>query len=192
MWRLGWLSCLAPLLWLGARAARGDLGADPVAEVLNRLGLYTLTVLLAALACTPLQLVFGWKWPLRVRRMIGLWAFAYASLHLLTYAVVDQGLSLPDIWKDVLKRRFITAGFAAFVLLLALAVTSPSAAVRWMGFRSWKRLHRAVYVAGVLGCIHFLWRFKLTEAQPLLYAGILALLLLVRAGAWARRRVANR
>ncbi|GAC1343672.1 MAG: hypothetical protein NVS2B9_08670 [Myxococcales bacterium] len=156
--------------------------------MLNRLGLYTLSVLLASLACTPLQVVFGWKWPLRVRRMVGLWAFAYATLHLLTYGVVDQSLDFTAIGKDIVKRKFITVGFAAFVVLFALAVTSPQRMVRKLGFRWWKRLHRLVYAAGVLGCIHFLWRFKLKEPQPIAYGLVLLLLLGVRAAAWAKKR----
>jgi sulfoxide reductase heme-binding subunit YedZ len=191
-WRLSFAACAAPLFWLAGRALRADLGADPVAEVLNRLGLYTLSVLLASMACTPLQIAFGWRWPLRVRRMIGLWAFAYAVLHFFTYAGIDQGLSFADIWKDVLKRNFITAGFAAFLILLALAVTTPAAMLRRLGYRRWKRLHRLVYAAGVLGCIHFLWRFKLKEPQPKAYLAVLALLLLVRAVGWVRGRAASR
>jgi sulfoxide reductase heme-binding subunit YedZ len=177
---------VAPLVWLAGRAALGNLGADPIAEVLNRLGLYTLCTLLAALACTPLQLVFGWKWPVRVRRMIGLFAFWYAALHLTTYAVVDQGLAFGDSWRDVVKRPFITVGFAAFLVLLALAVTSPQRMVLRLGFRSWKRLHRLVYLAGALGCLHFLWRFKLKEPEPKLAFAVLAALLAVRVFGWVR------
>ncbi|HXN54999.1 MAG TPA: protein-methionine-sulfoxide reductase heme-binding subunit MsrQ [Myxococcales bacterium] len=166
----------------------GGLGADPVGEVLNRLGLYTLSILLGSLACTPLQIVFGWKWPLRVRRMVGLWAFAYASLHLVTYTAIDQSFDFTAIGKDIVKRQFITVGFAAFVVLLALAVTTPQRMVRKLGFRWWKRLHRLVYVAGVLGCIHFLWRFKLKEPQPIAYGVVLLALLGIRAIDWARKR----
>jgi sulfoxide reductase heme-binding subunit YedZ len=187
-WRLCFAACLAPLLWLAGRAALGDLGADPIAEVLNRLGLYTLSILLGSLACTPLQILFGWKWPVRVRRMVGLWAFAYASLHLFTYAFVDQSLDFAAIGKDIAKRKFITIGFAAFLVLLALAITTPQRMVRKLGFRWWKRLHRLVYAAGVLGCIHFLWRFKLKEPQPIAYGIVLLVLLGIRAIDWARKR----
>jgi methionine sulfoxide reductase heme-binding subunit len=187
-WRLCFAACTAPLFWLGGRAVLGGLGADPVAEVLNRLGLYTLSILLCSLACTPLQIVFGWKWPLRVRRMVGLWAFTYACLHLVTYVAVDQSFDFMAIGKDIVKRQFITVGFAAFLVLLVLAVTSPQRMVRKLGFRRWKRLHRLVYAAGVLGCIHFLWRFKLKEPQPIAYGAVLFVLLGIRAIDWARNR----
>jgi sulfoxide reductase heme-binding subunit YedZ len=170
----------APLLWLASRALRGALGPDPVAEVLNRLGLYAISLLFCSLACTPLQIVLGWNWPLRVRRMLGLFAFFYASLHLSTYVFVDQGLDLGSIGKDIAKRRFVTVGFAAWCALLPLAITSTSGWVRRLGFRRWKALHRLAYVAAVLGCIHFIWRFKTAPLQPVLFAALLAVLLVVR------------
>ena len=179
---------MAPLFWLGGRFLRDDLGADPIAAVLNSLGFYTLCVLLAALTCTPLQIVFHWKWPIRVRRMVGLWAFAYAAMHLVTYVVIDQGLDIGAIAKDIVKRPFITVGFAAFLILFALAVTSPVRMVKRLGFRSWKRLHRAVYLAGVLGCVHYLWRFKLKESGPKLAFAVLFVLLLVRVIDLVRKR----
>jgi methionine sulfoxide reductase heme-binding subunit len=170
----------APLVWLGSRALRGTLGPDPVAEVLNRLGLYTICLLFCSLACTPLQIVFGWNWPLRVRRMLGLFAFFYATLHLSTYVFVDQGLDFGSIGKDIAKRRFVTVGFAAWCLLLPLAITSTNGWMRRLGFRRWKVLHRLAYVAGVLACIHFSWRFKTALLQPVLFSAVLAVLLGVR------------
>jgi methionine sulfoxide reductase heme-binding subunit len=175
-------ACAAtPLLWLGSRAVRGTLGPDPVAEVLNRLGLYAISLLFCSLACTPLQIALGWSWPLRVRRMLGLFAFFYATLHLSTYVFVDQGLDLGSIGKDIAKRRFVTVGFAAWCMLLPLAVTSTQGWVRRLGFRRWKALHRLAYVAAVLACIHFIWRFKTALLQPVLFTVLLAVLLAIRA-----------
>ena len=179
-------AALSPLLWLTSRAVRGTLGPDPVAEVLNRLGLYAICLLFCSLACTPLQLVLGWTWPLRVRRMLGLFAFFYACLHLSTYLFVDQGLDFAGIGKDIAKRRFVTAGFAAWCTLVPLAITSTQAWVRRLGYRRWKSLHRLVYVAGGLACVHFIWRFKTALLQPVLFTAVLALLLGIRLAARAR------
>jgi len=181
------LAALSPLVWLGSRALRGTLGPYPVAEVLNRLGLYALSLLFCSLACTPLQIVLGWTWPLRVRRMLGLFAFSYACLHLSTYLFVDQGLDLGSIGKDIAKRRFVTVGFAAWCALLPLAITSTQGWVKRLGFRKWKRLHRLAYLAAALGVVHFYWRFKTAPLEPLLFGGGLAILLGVRAAtAWTR------
>jgi len=174
------LGAASPLLWLAGRGLRGALGPDPVAEVLNRLGLYTLVLLLCSLACTPVQLVLGWKWPLRVRRMLGLFAFFYASLHLSTYVAVDQGLDLASIGKDIVKRRFVTVGFAAWCCLLPLAVTSTKGWVKRLGFRRWKALHRLAYLAGVLAIFHFVWRFKTALLEPLIAGAVLFVLLAIR------------
>jgi len=175
------VAALSPLIWLGSRALRGALGPDPVAEVLNRLGLCALSLLFCSLACTPLQILLGWSWPLRVRRMLGLFAFFYACLHLSTYVFVDQGLDLGSIGKDIAKRRFVTVGFAAWCMLLPLAITSTQGWVKRLGFRRWKQLHRLVYAAAALGVVHFYWRFKTAPLEPLLFGAGLAVLLGVRA-----------
>jgi len=179
-------AALSPLLWLASRAVLGTLGPDPVAEVLNRLGLYAISLLLCSLACTPLQIVLGWTWPLRVRRMLGLFAFFYACLHLSTYVFLDQGFDFAGIGKDIAKRRFVTVGFAAWCALVPLAVTSTQAWVKRLGFRRWKSLHRLAYLAGGLACVHFIWRFKTALLQPLLFTAVLALLLGVRVTARLR------
>jgi sulfoxide reductase heme-binding subunit YedZ len=179
-------AALSPLLWLASRGLRGTLGPDPVAEALNRLGLYALCLLLCSLACTPLQVVLGWNWPLRVRRMLGLFAFSYACLHLSTYLFVDQGLDIRGIGKDIAKRRFVTVGFAAWCALVPLAITSTQAWVRRLGYRRWKSLHRLAYLAGALACVHFIWRFKTALLEPVLFAAVLALLLGVRLAARLR------
>jgi methionine sulfoxide reductase heme-binding subunit len=179
-------AALSPLLWLGSRAVLGTLGPDPIAEVLNRLGLYAISLLFCSLACTPLQIVLGWSWPLRVRRMLGLFAFFYACLHLSTYVFVDQGFDFRGIGKDIAKRRFVTVGFAAWCSLIPLAVTSTQAWVRRLGFRRWKSLHRLAYLAAALACIHFIWRFKTALLQPVLFTAALVLLLGIRLAARVR------
>jgi sulfoxide reductase heme-binding subunit YedZ len=174
--------CL-PLAKLALDAWQGQLTANPIAEVLNRFGFWTLTFLVASLAATPAKTLFGWTSPLRVRRMVGLFAFFYASLHFLTYLALDQAFDLADIGADIVKRKFITIGFAAFLLLIPLAVTSTDKAVRRLGFRRWKRLHRLVYVAVVLGLVHFVWRVKADLLVPAIFAGIVGILFSVRLGA---------
>jgi sulfoxide reductase heme-binding subunit YedZ len=171
---------LVPLAALLLEALRGQLGADPVAVALNRLGLLALILLLASLAATPLRLVCGWSWPLRLRRMLGLLSFFYASLHFLVYALIDQGLSLPAIARDLTERQFIYVGFTAFVILALLAATSPARVRRRLGPLRWQRIHRLVYLAGILGSLHFVWRVKRDLSQPSLYAALLVVLLLAR------------
>jgi sulfoxide reductase heme-binding subunit YedZ len=178
--RLALLAALAPVGWLGGRALLGDLGANPVEEVLNRLGLHAIAFLLASLACTPLQRLLGWSWALRVRKTLGLAAFFWALAHVLFYVGIDQGLDLRGLWDDVVKHRFIFLGMAALLLLFPLAVTSTKAMERRLGFRRWKRLHRLSYAAGALACAHFYLRFKLPEAWPIAAAALLALLLAAR------------
>jgi sulfoxide reductase heme-binding subunit YedZ len=179
---------LVPLLDLLLRAAQGTLSANPVAAALNRLGLLTLIFLLATLALTPLRLLFGWTWPIRIRRMLGLFAFFYASLHFVTYLAIDQQFDFRTIVEDILKRQFIFVGFAAFLLLIPLALTSTNASVRRLGIQRWQRLHRLVYVAATLGVIHFVWRVKRDLTEPVIYGAILTFLLLFRAvNAWRTR-----
>ncbi|MGO9830860.1 MAG: sulfite oxidase heme-binding subunit YedZ [Myxococcaceae bacterium] len=186
------VGALVPLAGLLVQAQQGTLGADPVALALNRFGLLALIFLLAALAATPAKLLLGWTWPLRLRRMLGLFAFFYASVHFATYVAVDQRFNWPVLWADVTKRKFMVVGFAAFLLLLPLALTSTNASVRRLGFPRWKALHRLAYVAAVLAVVHFLWRVKLDIRQPLLYALVLGALLLVRVVDAVRRRAKAR
>jgi sulfoxide reductase heme-binding subunit YedZ len=175
-----------PVAWIAWRAATGRLGANPIAEALNALGLLALVMLVASLACTPLRKVTGWTWPARARRTLGVLAFALAALHVSVYAGLDQGLRLSAILADVVKRKFIFVGFAAFVLLVPLALTSTNASVRRLGYRRWSRLHTLVYPAAILGVVHFVWRVKKDLSEPLVYAGILSVLLLFRLAAAAR------
>ena len=179
---------LAPAIRLLVLGARGELGANPIATALNQLGLVALIFLIASLAATPLKAALGWTWPIRIRRMLGLYAFFYASLHFLTYLGLDQVLDLRAVFADITKRKFIAVGFTAFVLLVPLAVTSTDAMVRRLGFVRWKRLHRLVYVAAVLGVVHFTWRVKKDLSQPLTYGAVLAFLLAIRVVAFGLRR----
>jgi sulfoxide reductase heme-binding subunit YedZ len=174
------VGALAPLGVMALEVIQGNLGANPVAEIENVLGLAALVLLVASLACTPARRLFGWAWPARVRRLLGLFAFFYISLHFLTYLFLDQNLDAARILDDIVKRPFITVGFAALVLLVPLALTSTTASIRRLGYRRWQLLHQLVYVAGGLAVIHFFWRVKIDVSQPLVYAGILAALLAVR------------
>jgi sulfoxide reductase heme-binding subunit YedZ len=174
------IGALVPLARLVVDASRGTLGADPIAIALNRRGLLALILLWASLAATPLKILFGVTWPIRIRQLLGLLAFFYASLHFLLYAVVDQGLDFVAIVEDVTDRRFITVGFLALVLLIPLAVTSPAAMLKRLGAARWKRLHRLAYVVAVLVTIHFAWRVKKDFSQPIAYGAVLAVLLGMR------------
>jgi sulfoxide reductase heme-binding subunit YedZ len=183
---VGALVPVGAILW---HAWRGELGANPIAQALNQLGLIALVFLVAALACTPLKTLFGWTWPIRLRRMLGLFGFFYALLHVTTYVGLDQVLDWHAIWHDVTKRKFIFVGFSAFLVLVPLAATSTSGSLRRLGYARWKRLHRLAYVATLLGVIHFIWRVKKDVREPVAYAIVLGALLLVRLGAYLRARL---
>ena len=182
---------LSPLLSMGYRAFKGELGANPISSALNQLGLLALIFLIGGLALTPLKLVFGWTWPVRIRRWVGVMAFGYACLHLLTYAVLDQQLALGAIANDILKRKFIFVGFAAWLLLVPLAVTSTDAMVKRLKFKRWQRIHTLAYLTAPLGVVHFYLRVKKDVTEPLVYGALLALLLGVRVIDKARKRAAK-
>jgi sulfoxide reductase heme-binding subunit YedZ len=179
---------LVPLAVMIVRAARGTLGANPVAEAVNQLGLLALICLVLSLACTPLKILFRWTWPIRVRKTLGLLGFSYAVLHFATYAVVDQVLDVRAIVLDIVERPFILVGFLALVLLVPLAATSTATALKRMGAARWKRLHRLAYVCATLGIVHFVLRVKKDLREPLVYGGILAALFVIRALAASRER----
>ena len=170
----------------------GGLGADPVAEIEHRLGLWALRFLMLTLAITPLRQLTGQPVLMRFRRMLGLYAFAYATLHFTAYLVLDLRGYWTHIFEEIAKRPYITVGFAAWLLLLPLALTSTQAAIRWLG-RNWARLHKLVYVIAVLAVLHFWWLVKSDVREPALYAGILAVLLGWRAwNALKKRRLSAR
>ena len=173
-------TALAPFTALVVAGFTDELGANPVETITHTTGEWTLRLLLATLAITPLRHVTGWVWLTRLRRMTGLFAFFYLMLHFTTYAVLDASLDLAYVVEDVADRLYITAGFAAFVMLVPLAATSTNAMVRRLGPLRWRRLHRLVYAAGICGVLHYLWLVKADLREPLVYAGILAILLAAR------------
>lgn len=170
------LVCLVPFGVLVWDALTQNLGANPVEALQHRTGDWTLRFLLIVLAVTPLRLVSGWTLVLRLRRMLGLFAFFYACLHFLVYLVLDLQFDWSTVGHDIAKRPYITVGFTALVLLLPLAVTSTNKMMRRLG-RRWKQLHRVVYLIAVLGVVHYYWSVKADVREPLLYAAILAVLL---------------
>ncbi len=170
---------MLPMAWLVLQAVQDQLGANPAEALIRATGDWTLRGLCVVLAVTPLRNLLGWPELARFRRMLGLWVFAYASLHLLSYAWFDMGFDLADTLKDIVKRPFIWLGFSAFVILLALAATSFNRAMRWLGGRRWQWLHRGVYLVAVLAVLHFWWMRagKQDFDEVLVYAAILAGLL---------------
>ena len=179
------LACLIPALLLGWDAFTGGLGVNPVEEITHRTGDWALRLLLATLAVTPIRRLAGWQPVIRFRRMLGLFAFFYATLHFSTYLVFDHFFNFLLILEDVAERKYVTAGFFGFVLMIPLAVTSTRGWIRRLG-RRWTLLHRLVYVSAAAGVVHFLWLVKIDLVEPLVYAAILAVLLGARA---ARRYV---
>jgi sulfoxide reductase heme-binding subunit YedZ len=172
-------ACLAPALWLAWRAATDSLGANPIEAVTLFTGLWTLRFLLITLAVTPLRRATGWHMVIRFRRMLGLFAFFYGSLHLGTYVGLDQFFAWTFILADIAKRPYITVGFAAFVLMVPLALTSTTRWIARLG-RRWQTLHRLAYASAALGVVHFLWKVKADTRDPLIYGAILAGLLVMR------------
>jgi sulfoxide reductase heme-binding subunit YedZ len=179
--------CLIPLAHLLGDVFNitGTLGANPIEEIQDRFGQWGLRFILITLAVTPLRQISGWNWVIRFRRMLGLFAFFYVLMHFLTWLFLDQGLLLSAISEDIFERPFITVGFAAFLILTALAVTSTNGMRRRLG-RHWQRLHFGIYVAGVCGVWHYWWQVKLDASDPAIYAVLLAALLGYRL--WRRRR----
>lgn len=182
---LTWLVGLAPTAWLAAGFFRDTLGANPIEKVILVEGRWALGFLLATLAVTPVRRLFGWNQVVKLRRLVGLFAFYHACVHFMAYVGLDQFFALAYIVEDVLERRFITAGFVSLVLLIPLAVTSTKGWIRRLGKR-WQRLHRLAYVAAALGVLHFFWKVRADTFWPLLSALTLAALLAVRI-VYARR-----
>ena len=188
---LVFVACLAPLAWLVVAAASNALGANPAEALIRSLGEWALRFLCLALAVTPLRQLTGQPALARLRRMVGLWAFAYALLHLLAYAWLDRGLEWSELLADIAQRPFILVGTLAWGLLLLLALTSFDAAMRWLGGKRWRVLHRAVYLVAPLALLHFYWMRagKRNWLEVGVYALVLGLLLGWRAySAWRARR----
>ncbi|HEY6862667.1 MAG TPA: protein-methionine-sulfoxide reductase heme-binding subunit MsrQ [Burkholderiales bacterium] len=168
---------LVPLGRLVAAVFLRSLGTNPVEAIIRSLGTWTLVFLCATLAVTPLRKITGWPWLLRLRRMLGLYAFFYAVLHFSSYVWLDQGLDLVAILHDIPKRPFITVGFTCLLLLVPLAATSTDAMVRRLGSARWRALHRLVYVVAIGGVVHFWWLVKRDVTEPAIYAVVVATLL---------------
>ena len=172
--------CLVPLAWLGWRAYQQQLTANPIEFITHYTGDWTIRFLLITLSVTPLRKLFNQPQLARFRRMLGLFAFFYGCLHLMTWLWLDKFFDLSEMWKDVVKRRFITAGMTAFLLMLPLAITSTAGWVRRLGFVRWQRLHRLIYFSALAGVIHYYWLVKSDVRLPLMYGGIWAALMCYR------------
>jgi len=182
-----WAVALAPLAGLLYGFVTDDLTVNPIEYVTRELGQTTIRLLLATLVLTPLRLLFGWGWPITLRRLLGLFAFCYAVLHFSVWIVLDHFFDWRTMGDDILKRPWITVGVTALVLLIPLAATSTTGMIKRLGGRAWRRLHRLVYVAAVLGCLHYIWLAKKVLVQPWIFAGILAVLLGIRGWDLGRR-----
>ena len=173
--------CLFPFAWMALGAFQGWLGVNPVEEMTHQTGLWALRLLLVTLVVTPLARMTRSGWIAGFRRMLGLYSFFYGFVHFSVYLLFDLSLDFGDLWEEVLDRPYITVGFAGFVILLFLAVTSPVSIRQKMG-RYWNHLHRFVFVAGALTVVHYLWITKADDTQPFIYGGLLITLILVRIG----------
>jgi sulfoxide reductase heme-binding subunit YedZ len=186
------LACLEPVAELSWKALHGGLGANPIEVITRSTGSWTLALLLVTLSVSPLRKLTGWLELIRLRRMLGLYAFFYGCLHFLTYIWLDKFFALHEILKDVYKRPFITAGFTAFVLLIPLAVTSTQGMIRRLGGKRWRWLHRLIYVSAAAGVVHYLWLVKADIRVPLIYACLLGVLMSYRLVAWTASRLGRR
>jgi sulfoxide reductase heme-binding subunit YedZ len=179
------LACLEPLGRLAWKGFHGMLGANPIEVITHATGDWTLTFLLITLSITPLRKLTRQYWLIGLRRMFGLYAFFYGTLHLTTYVWLDKFFNVHEMLADVAKRRFITVGLTAFVLMIPLALTSTKGWIRRMGGKRWRALHRLIYVSAAAGVIHYIWLVKADLRRPLQYAAVLAVLMGYRVVVWA-------
>lgn len=186
------LACLAPLSRLAWRGFHAQLGANPIEAITHGTGDWTLTFLLITLAVTPLRKLTRQYWLIKFRRMFGLFAFFYGSLHLMTYVWLDKFFDVHEMLKDIAKRRFITAGMTAFALMLPLALTSTQWSIRTLGGKRWQALHRLIYFSATAGVIHYIWLVKADLKKPLEYGFVLGVLILFRISAWLVARLSTR
>jgi len=185
------LLCLIPLGLLVYNFFTDNLSANPISDITNETGTWTLRFLVVTLSITPVRKMTGWSSLQRFRRMVGLFAFLYVSLHFATYIYLDKFFDWPEVVKDVGKRPFITVGFTAFVLLTPLAATSFDSVMKWMGGKRWRMLHRLVYACATLGVIHYLWLVKADTQRPLMYGAFVAVLLGYRLWVYVRNKAAK-
>lgn len=199
------VAALGPVAWLAWAGLTGNLSVNPLSDITNETGVWALRFICLSIAITPARRLTGWNWLIKLRRMVGLYAFFYGSLHFLVYAIVDRfaGLDFPDgivswttarnlvasVGVDIYKRPFITVGFATLMLLLPLAITSTTGWIRRMGGKRWAALHRLVYVTAVTAVVHYYWLVKADISRPLIYAAVVTLLLGLRVY-WARLKAA--
>jgi len=183
-----WIAAFAPLAWLVRDGLRDDLTADPVKYITHFTGRTALIILFITLSITPIRRLTGWNGIVRLRRLVGLFSFFYAVIHLLIYLAFDRGFVFTELGEDIVKRPYITIGFTAWLMLFTLAVTSPLAVVRRLGGKRWRAIHRLVYVIPVLGVIHFTWAQKKDIRLPLVYAAVLGGIFAVRMVQWAAGR----
>lgn len=181
---LVFLVCLGPLSVLTWKATHDLLGANPVDVITRSTGKWTLTFLLITLSVTPLRKLLSLPWLVRFRRMLGLFAFFYGTLHLTTFVWLDKFFDVQAMLHDIYKRRFITAGMTGFALMLPLALTSTAGWIRRLGGKRWQKLHRLIYFSAAAGVVHFIWLVKADLRRPLTYGAVLAVLLTYRAAAW--------
>ena len=174
------LLCLVPLAALGWQALHGELTANPIEFITHATGDWTLRFLIITLCITPFRKILRLPELIRFRRMLGLFAFFYACLHFTTYIWLDKFFDLSEMWKDIAKRKYITVGFTAFLLLIPLAITSTAGWIRRLGGKRWQLLHRLIYFSAALGVIHYYWLVKSAVIRPLTYGAIVAVLLLWR------------
>jgi methionine sulfoxide reductase heme-binding subunit len=187
-----WVVALVPLTRLLHGFGTDDLTANPIEYVTRELGETALRLLLASLTVTPLRIVFGLAWPLALRRLLGLFAFFYVCLHFAVWIVLDHFFDWRTMGDDIVKRPWITIGVTALLLLVPLAATSTTGMIKRLGGVAWRRLHRLAYVAAILGALHYIWLAKKVLVEPWVYAGVLALLLAIRAADSVRRHVRRR
>ncbi|HKM86369.1 MAG TPA: protein-methionine-sulfoxide reductase heme-binding subunit MsrQ [Terriglobales bacterium] len=178
------LAALIPLARLAWKALHGGLGANPIEVITHATGDWTLILVLTTLSITPLRRITHQYWLIGVRRMVGLFAFFYGTLHFLTYIWLDKFFDTHEMWKDIAKRPFITVGFSAFVLMIPLALTSTAWSIRRLGGKNWQRLHRLIYLTGILAVVHYTWLVKADLRKPIEYGVVLGILLLYRFLAW--------
>ena len=184
------LACLVPLASLGWRAYSGTLGANPIEFITHSTGDWTMRFLLITLSVTPLRKLLRQPWLIRFRRMFGLFAFFYGCLHLTTYVLFDKFFDVHAMLADIYKRRFITAGLAAFLLMVPLAFTSTAGWIRRLGGKRWQTLHRLIYLSAIAAVIHYYWLVKSDIRLPLLYGSLVTILLVYRIAVWLLARPA--
>lgn len=182
------LACLGPLGMLVWRGLHSSLGANPIETITHTTGDWTLRFLLMTLAISPLRRITRQYWLIDYRRMLGLFAFFYGTLHLMTYVWLDKFFAVHEMLADIAKRRFITAGMTAFILMIPLALTSTKWSIRKLGGKRWQALHRLIYFSAAAGVVHYIWLVKADLRKPLEYAALLAVLLLYRIVSWLASR----